>query len=237
MTVGMLNEMYAKAGAQDAGDDSAVATDDEPLVPVLNDRLAYDEPYTTDASPHQYRIWLAQVCYSLSTCNYTLIVFQREYDNARKRAVSKIDANMSRYGATQWDTHEGYLVALYSETPLDIDRMSEAFAEVVQRHGALRTAFTWNEELGKLEQTIYPSVDFNATLVDLSNEPNAAAKAYEMSLAQNKEPNFKLDRLPLLIATMFDLGGGDWAFSVVIHHIIMMRHLLGYSSMISSTST
>ena len=82
MTVGMLNEMYAKAGAQDAGDDSAAATDDgsakygEPLVPVLNDRLAYDEPYTTDASPHQYRIWLAQVCkYYLSTCNFTLIAF------------------------------------------------------------------------------------------------------------------------------------------------------------------
>jgi len=234
MTVGMLNEMYARAGAQDAGDDSAAVTDDgsakygEPLVPVLNDRLAYDEPYTTDASPHQNRIWLAQVCIcGLSTCNCILIEFQREYDNARKRAVSKIDANMSRYGATQWDTHEGYFVTLYSETPLDIDRMSEAFAEVVQRHGALRTAFTWNEELGKLEQTIYPSVDFKATLVDLSNEPDAATKAYEMGLAQNKEPNFKLDRLPLLIATMFDLGGGDWAFNVVIHHIIIDEASLG----------
>ncbi|KAL4075275.1 hypothetical protein V8B97DRAFT_2022271 [Scleroderma yunnanense] len=217
MTVGILNEMYAKAGAQDVGNDSAAATDDgsakygEPLVPILNDRLAYDEPYTTDASPHQYRIWLAQ----------------REYDNARKRAVSKIDANMSRYGATQWDTHEGYFVTLYSETPLDIDRMTEAFAEVVQRHGALRTAFSWNEELGKLEQTIYPSVDFKATLVDLSNEPDAMAKAYEMGLAQNKEPNFKLDRLPLLIATMFDLGGGDWAFNIVIHHIIIDEASLG----------
>ena len=109
---------------------------------------------------------------------------------------------MSRYGATQWDTHEGYFVTIYSETPLDVDRMTEAFAEVVQRHGALRTAFTWNKELGKLEQTICPSV---ATLVDLYNDPDSTAKAYEMSLAQNKQPNFKLDRLPLLIATMFDL--------------------------------
>ena len=56
--------------------------------------------------------------------------------------------------------------------------------------------------------------------MDLSNEPDATAKSYQMSLVQNKEPVFKLDRLPLLIATMFDLGGGDWAFSVVIHHII-----------------
>ena len=80
----------------------------------------------------------------------SLIGFQREYDNARKCAVSKIDANMSHYGATQWDTHEGYLVTLYS-IPLDIDRTSEAFSEVVQCHSPLRTAFAWNEELGKLE--------------------------------------------------------------------------------------
>ena len=134
---------------------------------------------------------------------------------------------MSCYGATRWDTHEGYFVTIYSEMPLDVDRMTEAFAEVVQRHGALHTAFTWNEELGKLEQTIYPSVDFKATLVDLSNDPDSTAKAYEMSLAQNKQPNFKLDRLPLLIATMFDLGGGDWAFNVVIHHIIIDEASLG----------
>lgn len=60
--------------------------------------------------------------------------------------------------------------------------MSDAFTEVVQRHGALRTTFTWNEELLKPEQTIYPSVDFKATLVDLSDEPDIAATAYGMSL-------------------------------------------------------
>ncbi|KIJ63457.1 polyketide synthetase [Hydnomerulius pinastri MD-312] len=217
MTIGLLNEMHARAGSQAGGVDIGFVSDDgatkygEPLVPVLNDRLAYDEPYTTDASPHQYRIWLAQ----------------REYDNARKRTVSKVDVNMSRYGATQWDTHEGYFVTLYSETPLDVDRMTDAFAEVVQRHGALRTSFSWNDELGRLEQTIHPSVDFRASLVDLSDEPDAAAKAYEISLALNKEPNFKLDRLPLLIATMFDLGGGDWAFNIVIHHIIIDEASLG----------
>ncbi|KIM52824.1 hypothetical protein SCLCIDRAFT_32333 [Scleroderma citrinum Foug A] len=122
MTIGMMNEMCAKAGAQDTSDDSGAATNDgsakygEPLIPILNDRLAYDEPYTTNASPHQYRIWLAQ----------------HKYDNARKCAVSKINANKSRYGATQWDTHEGYFVTIFSETLLNIDHMMEAFAEVVQ---------------------------------------------------------------------------------------------------------
>lgn len=134
---------------------------------------------------------------------------------------------MSRYGATQWDTHEGYFVTISTETPLDVDRMTEAIGEVVQRHGALRTAFTWNEEQGKLEQTVYPDIDFKATLVDLSGEPDSVAKAYEMSLALNNEPDFRLDRLPLLIATMFDLGDNLWAFNIVVHHIIIDEASLG----------
>lgn len=66
MTIGTLNEMLAKAGASTGGSEG-LETDDgatkygHALVPILNDRLAYDEPYTSDASPHQYRIWLAQV--------------------------------------------------------------------------------------------------------------------------------------------------------------------------------
>ncbi|KAH7927995.1 putative nonribosomal peptide synthetase [Leucogyrophana mollusca] len=216
MTIHTLDEMVAKVGMQISGEESAFTVDDgsatygEPLIPILNDRLAYDEPYTTDASPHQYRIWVAQ----------------HESDNARRYASNKIESS-KRYSATQWDTHEGYFVTLYSEAPLDIDRMADTFSEVVQRHGALRTAFTWNEELGKLQQTIYPSVNFKTSLVDLSNEENATAKAYDMSLALNMEPNFKLDRLPLLTATMFNLGGGDWAFSVITHHIIIDEASIG----------
>jgi len=69
MTVGILNEIVAKSRTTESDSGSATALDDgsakygEPLVPILNDRLVYDEPYTTDASPHQYRIWLAQVSY------------------------------------------------------------------------------------------------------------------------------------------------------------------------------
>ena len=73
MTVGILNETVAKTRATESDSGSATALDDgsakygEPLVPILNDRLVYDEPYTTDASPHQYRIWLAQVGYTPSS--------------------------------------------------------------------------------------------------------------------------------------------------------------------------
>lgn len=58
--------MMAKAeasarGGEDLAVDDGATKYGHALVPVLNDRLAYDEPYTSDASPHQYRIWLAQV--------------------------------------------------------------------------------------------------------------------------------------------------------------------------------
>ena len=69
MTIGILNEIVAKSRASESDSSSATALDDgsarygEPLVPILNDRLVYDVPYTTGASPHQYQIWLAQVSY------------------------------------------------------------------------------------------------------------------------------------------------------------------------------
>jgi hypothetical protein len=74
MTVGIINELIAKSRATESDLSSSTAADDgsakygEPLVPILNDRLVYDEPYTTDASPHQYRIWLAQVSCRVSYC-------------------------------------------------------------------------------------------------------------------------------------------------------------------------
>jgi len=71
MTIGLLDEIVAKSQTteSDSGPtttlDSGSAKYGEPLVPILNDRLIYDEPYTTDASPHQYRTWLAQVSYQI----------------------------------------------------------------------------------------------------------------------------------------------------------------------------
>jgi hypothetical protein len=49
------------------GADSGEESDDgtakygAPLMAILDERLAYGETYTTDATPHQYRFWRAQV--------------------------------------------------------------------------------------------------------------------------------------------------------------------------------
>ena len=218
ITTGILNDIVAKSRRSDSGATSTTALDDgsgkygEPLVPILNDRLAYDEPYTTDASPHQYRIWLAQ----------------REYDNARRRDVAIVDSAMRRFGATQWDTHEGYFITVNSKIPIDFERMGKAFEEVVNRHGSFRTTFHWDEGKGKLMQTIHPSVNaHDVSLVDLSEEPYSYKKAYEMSVANNMNPKFSLDKLPLISSVIYKLAGEGYAFNITVHHIMTDETSLG----------
>ncbi|KAF9235292.1 hypothetical protein BU15DRAFT_78125 [Melanogaster broomeanus] len=102
------------AGAQAGGGDVCQATGDgpgkygEPLVPIFNDRLVYDERYTTDASPTNIAFdWFRYACATVLSYSILNALTQREYDDSRDRAVSKIDPDMSHYVATQWDTHEG----------------------------------------------------------------------------------------------------------------------------------
>ncbi|KIJ60828.1 polyketide synthetase [Hydnomerulius pinastri MD-312] len=210
MSIAKITQMILSLNSENARDESSPKEGDgqggygAPLTPILNGKLAFDEPYITDASPHQYRIWLAQ----------------REHDVERSAIARSKPGNTWRQ-ALQWDTHEGYMVTIHFEEPFSADRFDDAFQEVVQRHGALRTAFSWNERLAKLEQTVLPSVDLRITYHDLSSEPDGSAKAYELSMNMNDEPNFSLDSPPLLLVSAFDLGGGDWTFTVVIHHIII----------------
>ncbi|KAJ3195836.1 hypothetical protein HK101_010930 [Irineochytrium annulatum] len=172
---------------------------------VLSEKLAYGENYVTEASAHQYRIWLAQA----------------QADNEKKRTASKIDAKLSRFGATQWDTHEGYLLTVTSAVQLDIERMKGALSLVVQRHGALRTAFKYDEGSSKLMQVVYPYADFNAEFVDYSSHLDPKRAVYDHCVKMNTDPGFKLDQLPLMKTTLFDTGNKRWSFCMVIHHIIM----------------
>ncbi|KAF9219105.1 putative nonribosomal peptide synthetase [Gyrodon lividus] len=210
MSVAKITEMVSKMNSGSVwGDDDPIEDDGQArygsaLVPILNSKLAFDEPYTTDASPHQYRIWLAQ----------------RENDVERSAVTSSKLGGRWRQ-TLQWDTHEGYMATVHFEESLSKDRLEDALQEIVQRHGALRTAFSWNEGLAKLEQTIFPSTESGITFHDLSSEPNALAKAYELSMSMNREPNFILDSPPLLLVSAFDLGGSTWALTIIIHHIII----------------
>jgi len=48
------------AESGEENDDGAVKYG-APLMAILDERLAYGETYTADATPHQYRLWCAQV--------------------------------------------------------------------------------------------------------------------------------------------------------------------------------
>ena len=135
---------------------------------------------------------------------------------------------MKRFGATQWDTHEGYFITVQSKIPIDLERMTKSFEETVNRHGSFRTTFHWDEQEGKLTQTIHPSASvYNVSVVNLSEEPDAYKKAYEMSLVNNMNPSFSLDRLPLISAVLFDLGGDAYGFNITVHHIMTDETSLG----------
>jgi hypothetical protein len=110
------------------------------------------------------------------------------------------------------DHSSGYLVSITSSV-LDIDRIRNAFNELVQRHGVLRTTFSWSTE-GKLKQTVHSFMDFDITVVDFSHEANPTR---ELALVASKEPNFKVDRLPLFTVTIVNLGNNKWNLSLVFH--------------------
>jgi len=135
---------------------------------------------------------------------------------------------MKRFGATQWDTHEGYFIGLNSKIPIDLERMTRAFEETINRHASFRTTFHWDERKGKLLQTIHPSVNVhNYSIVDLSDEPNAYKKAYDMSRLKLGFTLFAKDKLPLISSVMFKLGGGAYAFNITVHHIMTDETSLG----------
>jgi hypothetical protein len=64
-TIALLNEKLRKVGiaSADSGeeDDDGTMKYGAPLTAILDERLAYGEAYTTDATPHQCRLWHAQV--------------------------------------------------------------------------------------------------------------------------------------------------------------------------------
>ena len=110
-------------------------------------------------------------------------------------------------------------------TGIDIGRIREAFAEVIQRHGALRTAFFFLQ--GKLGQCVYPFLDFEVNVVDLEAEANPERKAYEMSLTVREEFALKLEQLPLFRVTVFSLGNNTWSFSFISHDMyVALSHIL-----------
>jgi len=103
--------------------------------------------------------------------------------------------------------------------PLDIDRLEQAFRQVIQRHESLRTVFL--EEDGVLYQRILPGIEFELSRFDLRQVPAATRESDAASLcrAEATAP-FDLERGPLIRARIITLAEDDHLLMVNMHHIV-----------------
>lgn len=122
------------------------------------------------------------------------------------------------------------------EGDLSINALSNAFAQLIERHESLRTIFV-EKENGEVRQHILssPSIAFAIEQHDLRAEP--AQHERVRSLVQSVITTaFDLTTGPLLRASVVRLGDSKWVFTYVMHHIIsdgwsmgvLIRELLAF---------
>ncbi|HEY3481421.1 MAG TPA: condensation domain-containing protein, partial [Streptomyces sp.] len=104
--------------------------------------------------------------------------------------------------------------ALRLQGELDAAALERAFAGLVARHEALRTAFP--AVAGRPVQRIAPAAPFTLPLIDLAAGPDAL----ERLVREEARRPFDLARGPLLRATLVRLGPAEHVLLVTLHHIV-----------------
>ncbi|HEX3127371.1 MAG TPA: amino acid adenylation domain-containing protein, partial [Thermoanaerobaculia bacterium] len=102
---------------------------------------------------------------------------------------------------------------------LDAGRMAAAFAEIVQRHEALRTTFGQRD--GRPWQRVAPPADLPVPEIDLAGLPLERREAEAARrLREEAFRPFDLERGPLLRVLLVRLGAEErWAF-LNVHHLV-----------------
>jgi non-ribosomal peptide synthetase component F len=132
-------------------------------------------------------------------------------------------------GATAYNMPEAYLV----ETEIDASVLERAFARLIRRHEALRTAFVIID--GEPRQRILPDVPFAIRLQDLRASPDADAQARAIAEQDANQPfelasppllRVSLARLPerrsLLVLTMHHIVGDGWSGNLVFSELLSL---------------
>lgn len=102
---------------------------------------------------------------------------------------------------------------------VDAAALQGAFAQIVQRHESLRTAF--DEVSGVPRQRVVPAVDFAMEVIDLQHLPETGRDAEARRLANDEADRpFDLSRAPLLRASLFRSDNDQHDLVVVMHHIV-----------------
>lgn len=109
--------------------------------------------------------------------------------------------------------------ALRLRGELDEDAVRASFAQLSQRHDALRTRFY--ERDGQAYQRIDAAVTFDLQLIDLSDLLAAEREARAQQIREDEARTvFDLEKGPLLWVTLVRLDDEDHQLLVTLHHII-----------------
>src|SRR5215213_5754679 len=127
---------------------------------------------------------------------------------------------------------------------LDISALERSANEIIARHDALRTCFSFNEGLPKPQ--IVNDIGINISIVDLQQSTNEALETKARQLAEKEvvQP-FNLMEAPLLRLKLYALSQDHNWLLVTIHHTIADGWSLGvflnelilfYQNIITGTS-
>ena len=141
-----------------------------------------------------------------------------------EQAPAQADYALSHAQARLWLQHEleakvAYNMpeALVIDEHLDVPALSRAFADLVARHEALRTAFIVID--GAPRQRVLERVEASIRQVDLTGDADAKATARRLA-ADEAAVAFDLARPPLLRAVLYRLAPTRHVFLLVMHHIV-----------------
>ncbi|HET9896546.1 MAG TPA: amino acid adenylation domain-containing protein [Streptosporangiaceae bacterium] len=99
------------------------------------------------------------------------------------------------------------------------DVLSQAIADVTERHEALRTTFALDSE--GLVQIVHPASEPRPGLaVTAQAGPHADRERAVTDLAAAELPELRLDRLPLMRIAMMSFAPDDHALVITTHHIV-----------------
>ncbi|HEU4451769.1 MAG TPA: condensation domain-containing protein, partial [Longimicrobium sp.] len=104
---------------------------------------------------------------------------------------------------------------------LDPAAFRRAWDEAVSRHGALRSAFRW-EELEKPLQIVFRAAEMPWREEDWrSLEPAERDARWQAHLEADRAGGFALHQAPLARAALIRTGDQEWRFAWSVHHLLL----------------
>ncbi|NMX87848.1 non-ribosomal peptide synthetase [Pseudomonas sp. WS 5010] len=177
----------------------------------LNLRLLFEAPVLAD-----FAASVGQLQQDGGVAQGAISALSRQQDMPQSLAQNRL------WITWQLDSHSSaYTIpgALRLRGELDEDALHASFAQLVQRHEALRTRFY--ERDGQAMQCVDAQREFAVQVIDLRDLPVAEREARAAQIREDEaRTQFDLEQGPLLWVTLLRLDDEDHQLLVTLHHII-----------------